>query len=394
MEIPFAARMGNMKKSFVRELLKKAQDPTFISLAGGLPNPATFPVEAVQRATETVLAENGRRALQYGISSGFAPLRAWIAERYQQKYGMTVSADDILITNGSQQALDLIGKILIDIGDRVLVEAPSYMGGIHVLRMFEPEFVTVPLLADGVETAVLDTLAPTVKLFYALPNFQNPTGISYSAERRRETAVILKKHGTLFIEDDPYNELRFVAEDPAPIASYLPDQSFLMGSFSKIISPGMRMGWVCAPPPLMEKLIIAKQAADLHSNELSQHIIHQFLISNDLDAHLASIRRLYQHQRDAMIAAIERYLPPELHHTTPQGGMFLWITLPEHVDALALFDEAVKEKVIFVPGQPFFVDEQGGRNALRLSFSNTPVDQIEEGIRRFGRAVERCLAPI
>lgn len=386
--IQFAARMGQMQKSFIREILKLVKEPGMISFAGGLPNPATFPVTAVQAAANKVLSQQGHSVLQYGLTPGYLPLREWIAQRYAQKYGMSVSPDDILITNGSQQGIDLIGKVMLDPGDTVLVEAPSYLGGLHALRMYEPRFATVPLLADGVDTAVLRQ--QDAKLFYMLPNFQNPTGISYSAARRREVADILRQSGMIFIEDDPYNELRFAGHDLPPIYSHLPERGFLMGSFSKAIAPGLRIGWICAAPPLMDKLIIAKQGADLHANQLAQAVIHQFLIDNDVEAHLQHIRAVYKTQRDAMVDAIRRHFPAEIQHTMPDGGMFLWATLPNSLDAMALFAEARQRSVIFVPGAPSFVDGSG-QNTLRLSYSTTPPDQIETGIQRLAAAIAVCL---
>lgn len=389
LQIPFAERMGQMKKSFVRELLKVAQDPSFISFAGGLPNPDTFPLEAVQIATDRVLSERGRKVLQYGISSGHPLLREWIANRYRQKYGMDVTADNILITNGSQQALDLIAKVMLDVGDKVVVEAPSYMGGIHALRLYQPTFASVPLLNDGIDLDALEVEAADAKLVYMLPNFQNPTGISYSLERKTAVAHLLQKLDTYYIEDDPYNELRFSGEDTPPLFSFAPERGFLMGSFSKVVSPGMRMGWICCSEPLMDKILIAKQASDLHSNQLSQYVIHQYLADNDFDQHIRGIQVLYKNQRDLMIAAIKKYFPPTITHTVPEGGMFLWTTLPEGMDAMRLFDASVEQKVVFVPGKPFFVDERGD-NTLRLSFSLTPAPQIDDGMQRLARAIENC----
>lgn len=388
MDIPFAARMGQMKKSFVRELLKVAQDASFISFAGGLPNPMTFPIEEIQIAAEKVITHHGRQALQYGISAGYYPLRAWIANRYREKYGMTVTAENILITNGSQQALDLIAKVMLDPGDKIVVEAPSYMGGIHVLRLYEPHFAEVPLLADGIDIERLAHSLSGAKLAYLLPNFQNPTGISYTLAKKKEVAGLLNQRNIHFIEDDPYNELRFGGTDDAPIFSFAPRLGFLMGSFSKIISPGMRMGWVCCHETVMEKIIIAKQASDLHSNQLTQYIIHQFLQDNDFEHHLKKIQALYKAQRDHMITAVQHHLPPEINHTLPEGGMFLWATLPDGMNALALFDECVQEKVVFVPGKPFYFDK-GGENEMRLSYSTNPPVKIDEGMARLARAYYR-----
>ena len=391
----FATRMANMQKSFIREILKVTQNPDVISFAGGLPNPNYFPIEAIRVAADKALQQHGAAALQYAPTLGHLPLRQWIARRYTQQTGMTIEPDEILITNGSQQGLDLIGKILLDKGDVVLLEAPSYLGGIQALSMYQPEFWTVPLCEDGIDTAVLAARASheNVKLFYALPNFQNPTGISYSAVKREDTARIMQETNTFFIEDDPYRELRFAGEDLPPIASYYRDTGFLLGSFSKIISPGMRMGWIVAAPHLMEKLIIAKQGADLHSNYLSQTIIYQFLMDNDLEAHITTIKEGYRRQRELMIAMIEETFPPEVHFTLPEGGMFLWLTLPRGLSAMSLFEAAQAQNVVFVPGHPFYVDG-GGHNTLRLNFSNTDEAKIEEGMKRLARALREEIEQI
>ncbi|MCB8944681.1 MAG: PLP-dependent aminotransferase family protein [Ardenticatenaceae bacterium] len=384
----FASRMANIQKSFIREILKITQNPDVISFAGGLPNPQYFPIEAIKAAANKVLTQEGATALQYAPTLGHQRLREWIAQRYAHQVGMTIHPDEILITNGSQQGLDLIGKILLDQGDVVLVESPSYLGGIQALSMYQPEFWSVPLCEDGVDTAVLTDRAshPQAKLFYALPNFQNPTGISYSAAKRAETARIMQATNTFFIEDDPYRELRFAGEDLPPITSYYRDTGFLLGSFSKIVSPGMRMGWIVAAPPLMERLIIAKQGADLHSNYLSQSIIYQYLQDNDLEAHIATIKAVYRRQRELMVAMIEETFPPEVQFTLPEGGMFLWLTLPPGLSAMSLFEAAKAQHVVFVPGHPFHTDG-GGQNSLRLNFSNTDETKIEEGMKRLARAL-------
>jgi 2-aminoadipate transaminase len=384
----FASRMATMQKSFIREILQVTQNPDVISFAGGLPNPKYFPIAGIKAAADKVLTQNGAVALQYAPTLGHAPLREWIVQRYAEHTGMQVTADEIMITNGSQQGLDLIGKILLDAGDVVLLEAPSYLGGIQALSMYQPEFWSVPLEEDGINTAVLAdrAAADIVKLFYTLPNFQNPTGISYSAAKREEVARIMQETNTFFIEDDPYRELRFAGEDLLPINAYYRANGFLLGSFSKIVSPGMRLGWIVAAPPLMEKLIIAKQGADLHSNYLAQCIIHQFLLDNDLDAHIATIKAAYGRQRELMIAMIEETFPPEVKFTVPEGGMFLWLTLPEGMSALSRFEAAKAQNVVFVPGQPFYADGGGG-NTLRLNFSNTDEAKIEAGMARLARAL-------
>ena len=388
----FAKRMGRTQKSFIREILKVTQNPHVISFAGGLPNPAYFPIEPLRAAADRVFAEQGPLALQYAPSQGHEPLRAFIAQRYGERCGMPVEPDEILITNGSQQGLDLVAKILLDPGDQVLVESPTYLGGIQAFTMYEPEFVSVPLTEEGVDTAVLAQKAthPDSKLFYALPNFQNPSGITYSRDRRQAVSQILQDNDLFLIEDDPYRELRFLGEDLPPIASYNRRNTFLLGSFSKIVAPGFRMGWICAPLPLIDKLITAKQGTDLHSNYVSQLIIHQFLQDNDLDAHIATIRQAYREQREIMVQMIEECFPPEVTLTLPEGGMFLWVTLPAQLDAMALFEVAAQQNVVFVPGAPFHVDGSG-KNTLRLNFSNTSAEKIEVGMTRLAQAIKQLL---
>ncbi len=384
----FASRMASTQKSFIREILKITQNPDVISFAGGLPNPKYFPIDALKEATNKVFTKEGATALQYAPTLGHLRLREWIAQRYADKVGLVVDPDEILITNGSQQGLDLIGKILLDQGDVVVLESPSYLGGIQALSMYQPEFWTAPLCEDGVDTAVLARHATheKVKLFYALPNFQNPTGISYSVAKRQETAHIMQTTNTFFIEDDPYRELRFAGEDLPLIANTYRDTGFVLGSFSKIVSPGMRMGWIVAAPHLMDKLIIAKQGADLHSNYLSQSIIYQYLIDNDLEAHISTIKAVYRRQRELMVAMIEETFPSDVHFTLPEGGMFLWLTLPRGLSAMDLFTAAKTENVVFVPGHPFHTDS-GGQNTLRLNFSNTDEAKIEEGMKRLAKAL-------
>lgn len=385
----FAGRMATMQRSFIREILKVAQDPNVISFAGGLPNPDYFPVAPLRAAADKVFAQKGSNALQYAPTLGNLELRQFIANRYKTRSGLDISVDDILITNGSQQGLELVAKILLDPGDHVILESPSYLGGIQACSLFQPHFVTVPLLDDGPDTAVLSQHAahPNAKLYYALPNFQNPTGITYSAAKREEAAAILNEHQLFFIEDDPYRELRFMGEDLPPLTVYGRDRAFLLGSFSKIVAPGFRLGWIVAQPELMDKLIIAKQASDLHSNYVSQLIIQQYLLDNDLDAHIATIKEAYGRQRALMVAMIEELFPTDIRFTLPEGGMFLWITLPIGMSAMALFEAAAKRHVVFVPGDPFHIDGTG-KNTLRLNFSNTNAAAIEVGMTRLAEVMK------
>jgi 2-aminoadipate transaminase len=388
----FAKRMRNAHRSFIREILKVTENPEIISFAGGLPNPKCFPVEQVAAATAKVFATAGQNALQYSTTEGYLPLRKWIATRYQKRFDMRVDPDEILITNGSQQGLDLVGKVFLDEGDRVLLERPAYLGAIQAFSVFQPEFRTVTLEDDGVDLVWLQQclMNDHPKLFYTVANFQNPSGITYSPEKRAGVARLLQNCTTVLVEDDPYGELRFLGEATKPIRSYCKQRAILLGSFSKIIAPGLRMGWIYAPRAIMEKVITVKQGADLHSNHLTQRIVHQFLQDNDLERHIAMIRTTYKKQRDLMVQMLERYCPAEVKFTRPEGGMFLWLTLPEGIASLDLFEEAIKEKVAFVPGNAFYVDGSGA-NTLRLNFSNSDEAQIETGIKKLGKAIERFL---
>jgi 2-aminoadipate transaminase len=306
---------------------------------------------------------------------------------------LTVSADEILITNGSQQGLDLVGKVFIGKGDAVAIERPAYLGAIQAFSVYEPRFHMVPLLEDGVDIDHLSNVldGDRVKLFHTVINFQNPSGISYSQGKREELAELLGRYDTVVVEDDPYGELRFVGTAPPSMRGWLDGKAVLSGSFSKTIAPGLRLGWICAKREIMDKLVVVKQASDLHSNSLCQKIVYQYLLSNDVNGHVATIIAGYKKQRDAMVAAIEDSFPAEVSFTRPEGGMFLWVTLPERLSALELFELAVKENVAFVPGTPFFVDG-GGANNMRLNFSNADEDRIEEGIRRLGWIMKSLLA--
>ncbi|MBL7189136.1 MAG: PLP-dependent aminotransferase family protein [Phycisphaerae bacterium] len=389
----FANRMANAHKSFIREILKVTADPKVISFAGGLPNPQLFPVKDLADATAKVLAEDGENVLQYSTTEGYLPLRQYIAERYSKRKGLEVDPDEILITNGSQQGLDLIGKVFLNAGDRIVLERPGYLGAIQAFSLYEPVFEPVPLLEDGIDTALLEEAlnGNEIKLFHTVVNFQNPSGITYSKQKRLDLAGIFKDHSTILLEDDPYGELRFAGQDLPSMRSYLHDNVILLGSFSKIVAPGLRLGWICATTDVIERIIIAKQASDLHSNYFSQRIVCQYLADHDIDEHILKIREVYKNQRDLMISSIEKHFPEEVEFTRPEGGMFLWVTLPESISAIRLFDLAGGEDVAFVPGSAFYVDE-GGRNTLRLNFSNSDGGQIEEGIERLAKVIKELLA--
>ncbi|HTY15068.1 MAG TPA: PLP-dependent aminotransferase family protein [Methanoregulaceae archaeon] len=388
MNYHFASRIEHTPRSFIREILKLTEEPGMISFAGGLPNPGLFPVEGLQNAARDVLKEDGPQVLQYATTEGYRPLREYIARFYYEKHNISLSPDNILITNGSQQCLDLVGKVLINPGDPVAIERPGYLGAIQAFSLYEPSFRGVTLAGDGPDPLALERVIRDFSpvMFYGVPNFQNPSGITYSEPARRKLAGIMEGTGTLYIEDDAYGELRFIGEPVPPVYSYMPDQVILTGSFSKIIAPGLRMGWMAAPGPVYTALVTAKQATDLHSNYLAQRIIHRFLTDNDVSRHIDTIKDAYRRQRDVMVKTIEEAFPKEVTFTRPEGGMFLWVTLPERMSAMDLFHRAIREQVAFVPGDPFYTDGAGS-NSMRLNFSNSDEETIVEGITRLSQLI-------
>ena len=388
----FADRMATTHKSFIREILKVTQDDNVISFAGGLPNPKLFPVKEFADACLKVLQQDGENVLQYSTTEGYLPLREYIAERYFVKRGLQASPDEILIANGSQQCLDLVGKVFLNKGDRIIIERPGYLGALQAFGIFEPEFMPIPLLEDGIDTGLFENAlkAGRTKLYHTVINFQNPSGVTYSRQKREKIAGIVKNHNTVLIEDNPYGELRFMGEDLPSMKSYLPKNTIVLGSFSKVVTPGLRLGWVCAGMDVMEKIVVAKQSSDLHSNYLSQRAVYQYLVDNDLDEHILKIREVYKRQRDLMVSTIEKHFPQEVECTKPEGGMFLWVTLPENVSSLRLFELAAKENVAFVPGRAFYVDG-GGDNTLRLNFSNADEEKIEDGIKRLAKVIKTVM---
>lgn len=386
----FSARSGKVEDSFIVEIFKYLQDKDMISFSGGFPNPASFPVQALKQASVAVFDEDGPLALQYAQTEGHQPLREFISARYKKLYGLDIPANEILITSGSQQALDFIAKSFLDPHDMVLLEEPSYLGAIQTFQSYEADFITVRLKEDGIDLVSLrrKLIQHQPKLIYVIPNYQNPSGVSYSEENRKGFADIVSQFNVVVIEDDPYGELNFTGVKRTHLKALLPDQVCLMGSFSKTISPGLRLGWVCAPKEIHQKLFTSKEASDLHSSHFDQHLITRYLQDNDYDAHIEQIKALYAHKKDTMIDAIARYFPQDVHVYPCEGGMFLWIVLPEGLSSMDLFYEAVKEKVVFVPGDPFYVDKKHV-NALRLNFSNASESDITEGIRRLAKVI-RC----
>lgn len=385
----FASRMQGVPRSFIREILKVSLDPSVVSFAGGLPNPAFFPVAEIKRATERVFTTYGAGILQYSNTEGDIKLREQISARYLAKKGLSIPAENIFITNGSQQGIDLLGKVLLNDGDKVLIEEPGYLGTIQSLSLFRVQFVPVPVSDDGMDIQILDRLSDGCgsKMLYTVPTFQNPSGITYSDDNRQKVAALAKRDKFIVVEDDPYGELRFSGEGARSFAEYLPDQTVLLGSFSKVVAPGLRLGWIAAPPWIGEKLIIAKQAADLHTSSFTQKIVYEFLLENDLDEHIKKITKAYGTQCQAMQEGLARHFPATISFTKPEGGMFLWGRLPKNMDSMQLFQDAVREKVVFVPGDPFYTNKSK-TSAFRLNFSCVDPETIEVGVKRMARALE------
>jgi 2-aminoadipate transaminase len=379
----YANRMRQLRPSTIREILKVASQPEIISFAGGLPAPELFPVDAVRAAADEVLARNGSEALQYGPSEGFPALREWIAAELQGRKIKAVSSD-ILVTNGSQQVLDLVAKALINPGDVVLTENPTYLAAIQAFQALEARFVPVPTDAEGLIPEALPELIKRhrPKFLYTIPNFQNPTGVTMKASRREALARIAAEHKLVILEDDPYGKLRYSGVEVPPVKHWDEAGWVLYAStFSKTIAPGLRLGWVAAPAEIFSRLLILKQASDLHTSSFDQRVAYAFLSGNDQSVHIERIRRAYGERFAVMDAALQAEMPAGYQWTKPEGGMFLWITGPVGLDGLQLLEQAIKHQVAFVPGRDFFPADAGA-NYLRLNFSNSKPERIREGVRR------------
>jgi 2-aminoadipate transaminase len=381
----FADRAEQLQSSFIREILKITQQPEIISFAGGLPSPATFPIEEMKVAFDKVLTSSGKVALQYGPTDGYLPLRQWIADSLSAN-GVKIVPEQVLMTSGSQQALDLLGKVLIDEGSRVLVETPSYLGALQAFSVYRPEFVSVDTDEHGLVPESLDKVAQGARLLYALPNFQNPTGRTLSLARRHQLVETCARLGLPLIEDDPYGALSYKGAPLPKMVAMNPDGVIYMGSFSKVLTPGIRLGYVVAPLPLVRRLELAKQAADLHTSQLTQMVVHEVIKDGFLDRHIPQIRTLYGDQCQCMLDAMDQHFPASVTWTKPEGGMFIWVTLPKHINAMALLDEAIAAKVAFVPGSPFYANEPE-TNTLRLSFVTVSPERIRTGIEILGKLI-------
>ena len=403
----YALRTEGMGSSIIRELLKLTEQADVISFAGGLPAPEVFPTEAFKAASDKVLREMPAKALQYSTTEGYLPLRQLIVQ-HMARYGIYAHEENVLITSGSQQALDLIGRLLINPGDKILTERPTYLGALQAWAAYQARYVTVPIDQDGLQTELLEeALRAGPKFMYILPNFQNPGGVTMSLERRMKLVQMADHHGVPIVEDDPYGQLRYSGEHLPPLVrldcenleshasngrGYFSGNILYTSTFSKTLAPGLRLGWIVAPVDVLARCVQCKQGMDLHTSTFTQMVAYEVARDGKLDQHVKLIREVYAERRDVMLAAMDRYFPSEVTWTRPDGGLFLWAWLPESIDTAELLKEAVENhQVAFVPGNAFYPDGSG-KNTMRLNFSMARPEKIEEGIRRLGAVLKERLA--
>lgn len=390
MALHLARRMASIKESEIREILKVTQQPDVISFAGGLPAPELFPVEAIDRVQHLVLQESGTKALQYTTTEGFAPLRSWIADRMNQKMGTSFDEDNILITHGSQQGLDLSGKVFLDEGDVVVCESPTYLAAISAFKAYGCSFIEIATEQDGMDMNHLEKILQQnekVKLIYVIPTFQNPTGKTWGLEKRKKLAWMAAQYNVAVIEDNPYGELRYEGEHLPSVKSF--DQTghvLCTGSFSKIFCPGFRIGWIAGDKHLIAKYVLIKQGTDLQCNTVAQMVIAKYLELYNIDTHIQKIVEVYKRRRDVALNALDQYFPDTVQFTRPEGGLFTWMELPEGISTREILELSLVQKIAFVPGGSFFPNNPK-ENTLRLNFSNMPEDKIQQGLEKLGSIV-------
>lgn len=387
MRLNFAKRMSYIKASEIREILKVTELDDVISFAGGLPDPQLFPIEEIKEVAKVVLTDVGAKALQYTTTEGYSPLREWISKRMNEHLGTTIDQDNILITHGSQQVLDLSGKVFLDEGDVVLCESPTYLAAVSAFKAYGCKFIEIPTDEDGM---VMDSLEYTLKhakhtkLIYVIPTFQNPTGKTWSLERRKELAELSAKFDVAVIEDNPYGELRFEGKSLPAVKSFDSCGNILYaGSFSKIFCPGLRIGWIAGDKEIIRKYVLVKQGVDLQCNTLAQMMTYEYLNRYDIDKHIERIIEIYKQRRNVAVECIERYFPENIKFTHPEGGLFMWIELPEYISAHDILAKSLERKIAFVPGGSFFPVKHK-ENTFRLNYSNMSEDKIEKGLKILG----------
>jgi len=397
MAVQLASRMASIKESEIREILKVTQRPDVISFAGGLPAPELFPIDAIDKVQHIVLQEAGTQALQYTTTEGFAPLRQWIAQRMNLRLGTDFDQDNILITHGSQQGLDLSGKVFLDEGDVVLCESPTYLAAISAFKAYGCKFIEIPTDNEGMDMRALETTLQSterIKLIYVIPTFQNPTGKTWNLAKREQLASLASKYNVAVIEDNPYGELRFEGEDLPSVRSFnTTGQVLCTGSFSKIFCPGFRIGWIAADKELIRKYVLIKQGTDLQCNTVAQMVIAKYLELYNIDEHIEKIVALYKRRRDIALQAIADYFPDSVRYTHPEGGLFTWMELPEGASARVLLELALQSKIAFVPGGSFFPNNPK-ENTLRLNYSNMSEERIREGLKTLGGILKNYLASL
>lgn len=385
----FSHRSLRLQSSVIREILKITMRPEVTSFAGGLPSPTTFPLEKIKIAFDTVLSQHGKIALQYGPTNGYMPLRAWVADSLSTSFSK-ILPEQVLIVSGSQQGLDLLGKILIDEGSKVVVETPSYLGALQAFSLYGPKFISMPSNEEELISSTIQIVGKNSSLLYALPNFQNPTGRTLSIICRIALVEACTSIGLPLIEDDPYGALSYDNNLLPKMLNMNPNGVIYMGSFSKVLTPGIRLGYVVAPTPLIHKMEQAKQGSDLHTAQLTQMVVYEIIKDGFLQTHIPTICKLYANQCKVMLKALQTYFPVEVTWTQPTGGMFIWVTLPNHIDSSILLNEAVKQLVAFVPGAPFYATSPQ-TNTLRLSFVTVPPERIQIGIQLLGKLIANKL---
>ena len=395
MNLHFAKRMSYIKASEIREILKVTEQEDVISFAGGLPAPELFPIEEINEVSQVVLKELGTKALQYTTTEGYVPLREWISNRMNIRLGTSFDKDNILITHGSQQGLDLSGKVFLDEGDIVLCESPTYLAAISAFKAYGCSFIEIPTDENGmVMDALEDVLRSTsnVKLIYVIPTFQNPTGRTWTLERRKKLAELSSKYSVAVVEDNPYGELRFEGESLPSIKSFDTVGNILCtGSFSKIFCPGFRIGWIAGDKDIIRKYVLVKQGTDLQCNTIAQMTIAEYLKRYDIDKHIGKIVEVYKKRRDIAVDCIERFFPKNIQFTYPEGGLFTWVELPERVSACEILEKCLERKIAFVPGGSFFPNENK-ENTFRINYSNMPEDRIEKGLEIIGEVVKEYIS--
>lgn len=392
MNIRFSERTEGLKASEIRELLKLTEEPEIISFAGGLPAPELFPIEQMEIISKKVLREQGKEALQYSTTEGFKALREIIANQRLINAGVNVSPDDIMITSGSQQGLEFSAKIFINKGDVIICESPSYLGALNAFKAYEPKFIEIPMDENGMKVDLLEKALKennNVKMVYTIPDFQNPSGITMSVERRKRIAELAKEYCVPVIEDSPYGELIFEGTALPSIKSFDKEGWVVfLGTFSKTFCPGLRLGWVCACPEILQKYIVIKQGADLQCSTISQREAALFMQEYSLDNHIEEIKKVYKSRKNLMLDSMKKYFPNGVTYTNPRGGLFTWVELKPDLDAKVILEEAIKEKVAFVPGESFYANG-GNANHFRLNYSSTSEEKIVEGIKRLGNVLKK-----